>query len=161
MRRRAAGALCACLLLAAACGPGKEPVKQAGKEEAGGSARAAVDTSTAADWQANCALFQEYHDGLIFSAIETTTADGKRTVAWAAQDRARYLGVFLRLALDGVPELKLRRDRILEEAGKAPGGGSVAILPKLDGMVSALWKEIEAAAKKHGVSCRPQGSPSN
>jgi hypothetical protein len=131
--------LCACLLASTAmCAP----------------ARNSVDTSTVEDWKTNCALRQEYSNGLIFSAVETTTAKGERTVAWTAEDRSKYLAVFKKLALDGVPVLKAHRDRILEEAGKAPGGGSIAILPKLGEMVSSFWEDIEAAAKRHGVSCR-------
>jgi len=78
----------------------------------------------------------------------------RRVVAWSTRDRTAYLDIFHTLALDGVPELKRRRDLILEEAARAPGGQGIAILPRLDEMVRSLWKEVEAAALRHGVSCR-------
>lgn len=146
-----AAALGALLLAGAtACGPAEKGAGEAAREEAA----KAVDTSTAEDWQANCALHRQYHNGLIFSAVETTTPEGRRTVAWSTRDRDAYLDVFRQLKLEGVPDLKQRRDLILAEAAQAPGGSGIAILPKLDGMVRSLWKEIEAAALKHGVSCR-------
>ncbi len=154
LRPLAAGLAALLLAATAACGPaggkaGGEAVQKPGEE-----AQAAVDTSTAEDWQANCALHRQYFNGLIFTAVETTLADGQRAVAWSTRDRAAYLDVFLGLKLDGVPDLKRRRGLILAEAAQAPGGGGIAILPKLDGMVRSFWKEIEAAAQRHGVACR-------
>jgi len=140
-------------------------IASCGKSQAGtGGAEAkkvvpeAIDTSTGADWQVNCAQFRKYRGELIFTAAETTTPDGRRVVAWAANDRGAFLAVFRELALDGVPELKQRRDRILAEAEKAPGGGRIAILPELNGMIDSLWSDIEAAALRHGVSCRQPGA---
>jgi hypothetical protein len=159
-RRKApcpAAALLALLLLAAAggCGPADKGAKEPVQEEAA----QVVDTSTAAEWRANCDLHRQYHNGLIFTAVETTTPDGQRAVAWSTRDRAAYLDLFRALALDGVPELKRRRDLILAEAALAPGGSGIAILPKLDEMVRSLWKEVEAAALRHGVSCRESDAP--
>jgi hypothetical protein len=154
---RPAVALLAVLLLAAAfaCGPADKGAKEPVREQAA----KAVDTSTAEEWRANCALHRQYHNGLIFTAVETTTPDGQRAVAWSTRDRAAYLDLFRALALNGVPELKRRRDLILEEAARAPGGSGIAILPKLDEMVRSLWKEVEAAALRHGVSCRESNAP--
>lgn len=140
------------VVMATACGSGKEGAA------AGAGAREAIpappDTSTSADWQVNCAQFRKYNGELIFTATETTAPDGKRTVALVANDRDAFLAVFRGLALDGVPALKQRRDRILVEAEKAPGDGTVAILPDLSAMIDSLWRDVEAAAGKHGVSCQ-------
>lgn len=138
------------LAAAAACAQAGKENKGAAREE---SAKAA-DSSTAEDWQVNCAQFRKYRGELIFTAAETTSADGRRVVAWAANDRDAFLAVFRGLALDGVPELKRRRDRILAEAEKAPGGGRLAILPGLSAMIDSLWRDIEAAAKTRGIACR-------
>ncbi len=148
----------ALLLATAACGGSKEPAQGTGGTEAKKAVPEAIDTSTGADWQVNCAQFRKYRGELIFTAAETTTPDGRRAVAWAANDRGAFLAVFRELALDGVPELKQRRDRILAEAEKAPGGGRIAILPELNGMIDSLWSDIEAAALRHGVSCRQPGA---
>ena len=42
------------------------------------------------------------------------------------------------------------------EVVKCASCGRVMILPKLTEMVSLFWKDIEAAAKKHGISCRAE-----
>ncbi|MBN2345789.1 MAG: hypothetical protein JXO51_05305 [Candidatus Aminicenantes bacterium] len=149
-RRQLIAVVLSALLLAAACGPAEKGAREAARERS----PKAVDTSTAADWQVNCAQFRTYRGELIFTAAETTTADGQRVVAWAANDRAAFLAVFRGLALDGVPELKRRRDRILAEAEHAPGGGRLVILPGLSGMIDSLWRDIEAEAQRHGISCR-------
>lgn len=149
--RLPAAALGALLLAGAtACGPAEKRAGEAARAET----PKAVDTSTAEDWQANCARHRQYHNGLIFSAVETTTPDGRRAVAWSTRDRDAFLDIFRGLKLEGVPELKQRRELILAEAAQAPGGSGIAILPKLDGMVRSFWNEIEATALKHGVSCR-------
>lgn len=145
------GVGCLMLLTAIACGNGEKA--QGSGEAAAKSAAPEVDTSTAADWQANCAQYRKYNGELIFTATETTAPDGKRVVAWVANDRAAFLAVFRGLALDGVPGLKERRDRIVAETEKAPGDGTVVILPDLSAMIDLLWKDVHAAALKHGVDC--------
>ncbi len=146
--------LLAVMATAVSCGGGKETVRATGGAEAKKAAAEAVDTSTSADWQANCAQFRRYNGELIFTATETTAADGKRAVAWMANDRGAFLAVFRDLTLDGVPELKQRRDRIVAEAEKAPGDRTVAIFPDLSALIDSLWSDIAAAARKHGVDCK-------
>ncbi len=115
-----------------------------------------TDTSTAADWKTNCACHTEYRTKLMFSASETTTADGKRTVAWAAMNRTRFVAVFKKLVLDRVPALKKRRDTILAGIARAPGGRRVVLLPELHKMINRFWDDIDTAAAKHGVICQPK-----
>lgn len=112
------------------------------------------DVSTSSDWKTNCSLHNEYHNKLIFSAVETTTASGKRQVMFAARNRTQYLSVFKKLKLDSVPSLKAQRDRIVNMAEKAQGGSSVAISPEMDRDVRDFWKKIAHLVKQHGVSCK-------
>lgn len=142
------------IVMATACGNGKEGAPAAAMAGAKEAIPEPRDTSTSADWQVNCAQFRKYNGELIFTATETTAPDGKRAVAWMANDRGAFLAVFRGLALDGVPELKQRRDRIVAEAEKAPGDGTVTIFPDLSALIDSLWSDIAAAAGKHGVSCR-------
>jgi len=142
------------LAVAAARGPAEQPIRAPVKEEASKTA----DTSSAEEWRNNCALHRRYHNERIFSAVETAAPDGQRTVASSTRDRRAYLDTIRALKLDSVPEWMRQRGLILEEAASAPGGRGIAILPRLNGMVRLLWHEVEAAARKHGISCRePNG----
>ncbi len=80
--------------------------------------------------------------------------DGKSVSVWTADDRDDFLAVFHELALDGMPELKKRRNRILAEAEKAQRGERLVLLPDLSAMIDSLWRDIETTTEKHGVSCK-------
>jgi hypothetical protein len=134
--------------LTAACG---RSTRQAGGDSAVVAPTKVADTSTAEDWTANCASRHEYRNKLIFTATESTE-NGQRVVALSTS-RAAYVATFQKLRLDGVPELKASRERLLALADKAPGGGRIAIGSELNKADAALWDSVVGLAKAHGVDC--------
>lgn len=110
-----------------------------------------VDTSTPDDWKANCAARYLYRNELIFSATESTV-DGRK-VGTLSTSRAQYVETFAKLKLDGVPDLKAKRDQIVAMAGKAPGGARIGIVPELYEADRNLWDEVVRLGRAHGVDC--------
>jgi hypothetical protein len=111
-----------------------------------------VDTSTPEDWTANCAARYVYRNKLMFSATQSVR-DGQTTATSLSTSRAPYRATFTSLKLDGVPELKAKRDQVLAMIDQASGGASVGIGAELNKADDALWEEVLRLAKAHGIDC--------